>query len=119
MIVSIEQHVGWISDCLATLTERGATTFEATAQAEQAWVDHGAAVAAPTVYPEAKSWYTGANVADKPRVFMAYIGGVPGYRAICAAVAGSYAGFAIDGAEAPALVDFMAVRAMPPEAAAA
>jgi cyclohexanone monooxygenase len=119
MIVSIEQHVGWISDCLATLTERGATTFEATAEAEQAWVDHGAAVAAPTVYPEAKSWYTGANVADKPRVFMAYIGGVPGYRAICSAVARSYAGFAIDGQEAPAPVDFMAVLTNAPEATAA
>jgi hypothetical protein len=52
-------------------------------------------------------------------VFMAYIGGVPGYRAICAAVAGSYAGFAIDSAEAPAPVDFMAVLTTPPQASAA
>jgi cyclohexanone monooxygenase len=120
MIVSIEQHVNWISDCIATLSERRAATFEATAEAEQAWVEHGAAVAAPTVYPGAKSWYTGANVANKPRVFMAYIGGVPGYRAICTAVASAgYAGFAIDGEAVPAPADFMALLAMPQETAAA
>ena len=117
MMVSIEQHVEWIADCLAALRQRGAATIEATAEAERAWIEHGNAVAAPTVYPDVKSWYTGANIPGKPRSFMAYIGGVPGYRAICAAIARQgYPGFAIDGEASPPPADFMALMAPPQEA---
>ncbi|MGZ3265365.1 MAG: hypothetical protein ACXWI4_06760 [Croceibacterium sp.] len=120
MLVSIEQHVAWIADCLATLAERGAATIEATAEAQEAWVEHGNAVAAPTVYPQARSWYTGANVPGKPRVFMAYIGGVPGYRRICDAIArDGYPGFAIDGRASAPPADFMPLMAPPQEVAAA
>jgi cyclohexanone monooxygenase len=120
MLVSIEQHVDWTSDCLAALTERGAATIEATAEAQEAWVEHGNAVAAPTVYPQARSWYTGANVPGKPRVFMAYIGGVPGYRRICDAIArDGYPGFAIDGEASGPPADFMALMAPVQEPAAA
>jgi cyclohexanone monooxygenase len=107
MMTSIEQHVRWIGECLAAL---GGRTIEATQEAERAWTEHGNAVAAPTVYPEAKSWYTGANIPGKPRTFMAYIGGVPGYRRICQAIEqGGYPGFAIDGRGSAPPDDFFAL----------
>jgi cyclohexanone monooxygenase len=87
---------------------------------ERAWVEHGNSVAAPTVYPDGKSWYTGANIPGKPRTFMAYIGGVPGYRAICEAIArDGYPGFAIAGEASAPPADFFALMAPPQEAAAA
>jgi cyclohexanone monooxygenase len=117
MMVSIEQHVEMIADCLETL---GGRTIEATVEAERAWVEHGNAVAAPTVYPDGKSWYTGANIPGKPRTFMSYIGGVPGYRAICEAIArDGYPGFAISGAAKAPPADFFALMAPLQEAAAA
>jgi cyclohexanone monooxygenase len=120
MMVSIEQHVEWIARCIDDMRERGATTIEPTPEAQEAWLRHGEEVAAPTVYPEEKSWYTGANVEGKPRYFMAYIGGVPGYRAICDAVAaGGYGGLSIDGGEAAPMPEFMAILAGPQEAEAA
>jgi cyclohexanone monooxygenase len=116
MMVSIEQHVDFVGDCLTAL---GGRTIETTAEAERAWVEHGNAVAAPTVYPDGKSWYTGANIPGKPRTFMAYIGGVPRYRAICEAIArGGYAGFTIDGEVIALPADFMALAAAPEAAAA-
>jgi cyclohexanone monooxygenase len=83
MLVSIEQHVDWIADCLAHLQSRGLQTIEATAEAEDAWVAHVNEVANATLYPLAKSWYTGANIPGKPRIFMPYVGGVGAYRKHC------------------------------------
>ncbi len=94
MVVSIEQHVDWIADCLAHLRAHGIACMEADAAAEQAWVAHGNEVAHRTLYPQAASWYMGANIEGKPRVFMPYIGGVGVYRATCDAVAAAgYEGF--------------------------
>ena len=94
MIVSIEQHVDWIADCLAYLRAHGIACMEATAEAEEAWVAHGNEVAHRTLYPQANSWYMGANIEGKPRVFMPYIGGVGVYRQTCDAVAANgYEGF--------------------------
>ena len=96
MIVSIEQHVDWISDCLGYLREHELQTIEATVEAEDAWVDHVNHVANFTLYPLANSWYIGANVPGKPRVFMPYIGGVGVYGARCAEVAeAGYEGFTL------------------------
>ncbi|MCL2430353.1 MAG: cyclohexanone monooxygenase, partial [Alphaproteobacteria bacterium] len=98
MIVSIEQHVDWIADCLAALAARGATYIEPTQEAEDAWVAHGIEVAHQTLYPKAASWYMGANIPGKPRVFMPYIGGVGAYRQTCDAVAANdYEGFCLGG----------------------
>jgi cyclohexanone monooxygenase len=98
MIVSIEQHVDWIADCIAHLAAHGHATIEATAAAQDAWVEHVNQVGHATLYPRANSWYMGANVPGKPRVFMPYIGGVGEYRKICADVAArGYAGFALAG----------------------
>ncbi len=94
MLVSIEQHVEWIADCLAHMQDRGAQVIEATAEAQEAWGQHVNDVANATLYPLAKSWYTGANIPGKPRVFMPYVGGVGAYRQHCAEIAASgYVGF--------------------------
>jgi cyclohexanone monooxygenase len=83
MIVSIEQHVDWITDCIAHLQSSNQTTLEPTRQAQDAWVAHVNEVAHKTLYPNAASWYMGANIPGKPRIFMPYIGGVGAYRKIC------------------------------------
>ncbi len=94
MIVSIEQHVDWIASCLAAMRDRGAVRIEATPEAEEGWVLHNIEVAGRTLYPRAASWYMGANVPGKPRVFMPYIGGVGVYRELCdEIVAKGYEGF--------------------------
>ena len=87
MAVAIEQHVEWISDCIGWMGERQARAIEASEVAQDAWVAHVNEVAEGTVYPLANSWYIGANVPGKPRVFMPYIGGFPVYREKCAEVA--------------------------------
>jgi len=96
MIVSIEQHVDWIADCLVFMRERGHATLEAEAAAQETWVAHVNEVGYLTLYPRANSWYMGANVPGKPRVFMPYIGGVGTYRQICDDVAAKgYTGFTL------------------------
>jgi cyclohexanone monooxygenase len=100
MIVSIEQHVDWITDCLEYLRDHQIDTMEATVEAEDAWVGHVNEVANYTLYPRANSWYIGANVPGKPRVFMPYIGGVNLYAQKCQQVADAgYEGFALSSAE--------------------
>jgi len=76
MVVSIEQHVDWITDCIKYLKDKGIQSIEATEEAENDWVAHCNAVAGMTVFPQADSWYVGANVPGKPRVFMPYPGGL-------------------------------------------
>ena len=99
MMVSIEQHVDWLSDCFAYLRTHQNDSIEPTRDAEDAWVEHVNKVAFKTLYPEANSWYMGANVKGKPRVFMPYIGGVPTYRRECAEIAAKgYEGFQLTGA---------------------
>jgi cyclohexanone monooxygenase len=96
MMVSIEQHVEWISDCLAYLTERRISSIEATEAAEAAWVVEVNEVAEETLYPQANSWYMGANIPGKPRVFLPYVGGVGSYRSRCNEVAErGYEGFTL------------------------
>jgi cyclohexanone monooxygenase len=87
MVVSIEQHVEWISDLIAYLGEHGYVAAEATADAEEEWVRHVAEVGSLTLFPRANSWYMGANVPGKPRVFLPYIGGVGAFRQKCDEVA--------------------------------
>jgi cation diffusion facilitator CzcD-associated flavoprotein CzcO/acetyl esterase/lipase len=96
MVLSIEQHVDWMADCIGHLRERGLDTIEATRDAEDAWVAHVNEVAEATLFPRAGSWYMGANIPGKPRVFMPYLGGVGAYRARCEGVAGDgYEGFSV------------------------
>ena len=100
MIVSIEQHVDWITDCVAWMRERGLDTMEAKREAEDNWVAHVNEVAHRTLYPQANSWYMGANIPGKPQIFMPYIGGVGVYRQICNDIAAKgYEGFKMMGAD--------------------
>jgi cyclohexanone monooxygenase len=102
MIVSIEQHVDWIADCVMYLRGNGREVIEASLAAEDEWVEHVNEIGHRTLYPLANSWYMGANIPGKPRVFMPYIGGVGAYRQKCDEVAAAgYAGFEI-GAKEPA-----------------
>jgi cation diffusion facilitator CzcD-associated flavoprotein CzcO len=102
MIVSIEQHVDWITDCIEHLRDRDIAEIEPTVEAEDGWVEHVEEVGNMTLYPTADSWYMGSNVPGKPRVFMAYIGGVGVYRQRCDEVAANgYEGFALTPAGAP------------------
>lgn len=94
VMVSIEQHVDWVSALLADSASAGTPVIEATAEAEAGWVDHVNAAAAPTLYMEAASYYLGAEVEGKPRVFMPYAGGLRRYRRECDQVAAEgYPGF--------------------------
>jgi cyclohexanone monooxygenase len=102
MIVSIEQHVDWITEAIAFMRERGLEAIEADKAAEDQWVTHVNEVAHTTLYPQANSWYMGANIPGKPQIFMPYIGGVAAYRQICNEVAAKgYEGFVLTGAEQP------------------
>ena len=107
MIPAIEQHVDWIADCMAWLRAQGHERIEATEEAQEAWVQHVGEVAGLTLYPNCNSWYLGANVPGKPRVFMPYVG-FPAYCEKCDDVARrGYEGFAVGG-----------TRVGPPEGAA-
>ena len=98
MIHSIEQHADWIVDCLAHLRANDLSSIEPEAEAEEQWVAHVNEVADSTLYPRANSWYVGANIPGKPRVFMPYVGGVHAYRRKCDTVAANgYEGFRLTG----------------------
>ena len=102
MIVSIEQHVEWISDCLDHMMGEGFTEIEPELEAEDEWVGHVNEVANATLFPQADSWYVGANIEEKTRVFMPYVGGVGVYRDICEDIADSgYAGFRLSSRHEP------------------
>ena len=86
----------WIRDCIGYLGSCGFSAVEAKPSAEDAWVAHVNEVAYSTVFPMADSWYIGANIPGKPRVFMPYLGGVGPYRARCDQVAAAgYEGFVL------------------------
>jgi cyclohexanone monooxygenase len=97
MVTSIEQHVEWISDLLEHMREHGHDVIEPTPDAQDEWVKHVATFAfGVRVDPTCASWYLGANVPGKPRVYMPYSGGVPTYRERCRAVAeAGYEGFVL------------------------
>ena len=98
MAVSIEQHVNWITTTLNHLRKEGLQTIEATYAAQEGWVTHVNDYADLTLYPVANSWYMGANVPGKPRVFLPYIGGVDTYRQVCNdVVEQDYLGFELSG----------------------
>lgn len=96
MVTSIEQHVNWIADCLAHLKEGGLSAIEATDEAQEKWVAHVNEVANRTMMPNNNSWYVGANIPGKPRVFMPYLGGAAVYKKVIDNVAEkNYEGFGL------------------------
>ncbi|HZK31635.1 MAG TPA: NAD(P)/FAD-dependent oxidoreductase [Corynebacterium sp.] len=100
MILSIEQHVEWITDFLLHLEDEGVAVVEASTEAQEQWVADVNAIADQTLYPQAASWYMGSNVPGKARVFMPYAGGADAYRAICDEVAAAgYSGFLLHSSD--------------------
>lgn len=100
MVVSIEQHVDWLTEAIARHREAGVTTMEPTIEAQEEWLDHVHQASEGTAYthPSCNSWYVGANIAGKTRVILPYTGGVGRYREICDEVAADgYRGFALAG----------------------
>ncbi len=95
MPVAIEQHVEWITDCIAHMRSHGVKRVEPTTEAVDTWVKRVNDAADATLLPQAKhSWYLGANIPGKPRVFMPYAGGMARFRRICADIAAKgYEGF--------------------------
>lgn len=99
MVMAIEQHVDWIAAAIDHLQTHQLASIETTEAAEAAWVAHVAEVADTTLYPLANSWYLGANIPGKPRVFLPYLGGFNLYVEACdAVVAAGYEGFTLDRA---------------------
>ena len=93
MIVSIEQHVDWIADCLIYMRSNDRQCIHAEQAAEEEWVSYVNAIADMTLYPTCNSWYLGANIPGKPRVFMPHVG-FPNYVQRCdEVVANGYQGF--------------------------
>lgn len=96
MVLGNEFHVEWISDCIEHLRREVLDVVEAEGAAEENWVQHVNDVGNQTLFPQANSWYLGANVPGKPRMIMPYLGGFPEYKRRCnEAVAQGYAGFAL------------------------
>lgn len=94
VVVSIEQHVEWIADCIADMQKKGQTRIDAAPEAQEDWVGHVREVAERTLFTRTASWYMGANIPGKPRVFLPYVGGFQNYSRICnEVVADDYRGF--------------------------
>ncbi|MGR8950214.1 MAG: flavin-containing monooxygenase [Gammaproteobacteria bacterium] len=96
MPTSIEQHVDWIADCIQHARGNEAARIEANGEAESSWGEHVKELANGTLFPQTDSWYLGANIPGKPRVFLPYVGGFGTYRQLCNEVAEkNYEGFTI------------------------
>ena len=115
MMVSIEQHVDWITDTLVHLRDGGFDSIEPTELAETRWVQHSNEFADLTLMPTANSWYMGVNVPGKPQVFLPYPGGVDKYRAACnEVVERDYLGFVLDGPDGQVVNDGI-IRELKPD----
>ncbi|OBF35470.1 cyclohexanone monooxygenase [Mycolicibacterium peregrinum] len=96
MVLHSELHLNWVADAIAYLDAHGAPAIEAREDAAAEWVAECTRRAAGTLMPQANSWYLGANIPGKPRVFMPFVGGFGVYGEIIADVAAAgYKGFDI------------------------
>lgn len=94
MVTGAEQHAEWISDCIEHIETNDLNTIEATTKAQTDWIEHVNTVADTTIYPTCNSWYLGANIPGKPRIFMPYIGGFQRYERRCLEIqSNGYEGF--------------------------
>ena len=94
MPLGIEIHCEWIADCIDYMNSHNLTTIEPERSREDEWLAETKEIADTTLLPEATSWYMGANIPGKPRVFMVYLGGGKHYKDIIDGVAEhDYEGF--------------------------
>ncbi len=106
MLVAIEQHVNWIGECIGYVRANDVFTIEPHPASEQQWIAHVNDVAEGTMFtaPTCNSWYLGANISGKPRIFMPYVGGYPRYRERCEQeAAGGYPGFRLEARDSSAI----------------
>lgn len=97
-VAAMEQHIEWIADCIGYLGEHGYRTIDAQTDAQREWIEHATSLVAPTVLvdPSCNSWYNGANVPGKKRMYMGYTAGIPEYRRRCDEIAArGYEGFTL------------------------
>lgn len=95
MMPAIEHHVEWISDCITHCRETKCNRIEASDDAEEAWVAQTNELASHTLFPTCNSWYLGANILGKPRIFMPYLG-FQRYLIACEEIVNnSYKGFSL------------------------
>ncbi len=95
MMVAIEQHVEWVTECIGYMVDHEHDCIEATEEAQEAWVAHVNEVADQTLWVSCHNWYQGDNIPGKPRVFMP-LPGFPPYVEKCAeVVANGYEGFVL------------------------
>jgi cyclohexanone monooxygenase len=98
MIQAIEQHVDWMADCIAYMRDIGAATVEAVEKYEDEWIEHVNEISKVSLRSTCSSWYVGANIPGRPRVFMPYIGGFPIYVQKCNEVmTNGFEGFVMEG----------------------
>ncbi len=96
MVPAIEQNVDWIADLIEHMREGGHERVEVESKLVERWVERANERANRTIYPTCNSWYLGANIPGKPRVFMPYLGW-ESYTTACDDEArGGYAGFRFD-----------------------
>lgn len=96
MPLGIEMHCEWIADCIRYMDARGYAAISANTEDEDRWIQHTKELADATLLPEATSWYLGANIPGKPRVFMVYLGGGKHYKEVISRCAAEgYAGFTL------------------------
>lgn len=94
VVVSVEQHVEWICDCLVHMRKADLDRIEAQMHAQDEWTQHVDDIARRSLMPDTNSWYMGANIPGKPRMFMPYMGGVGVYRRKCDEISSAgYTGF--------------------------
>jgi cyclohexanone monooxygenase len=95
-VLAGESHADWIAECIAHLEKQGASAIEALPEAETEWWERAGEIAGMTLFPSTDSWYTGANVPGKKRVFMPFAGGFQLYQQMCGeVVADGYRGFTV------------------------
>jgi len=97
-VAAMEQHIEWIADCIGHLRAHGYRTIDAQADAQREWIEHATSLVAATVlvHPSCNSWYNGANVPGKKRMYMGYTAGIPEYRRRCDEIAAQgYRGFTL------------------------
>jgi len=98
MVAHSEYQVDWISALIEDMERRVISSVDTTSDAETQWWEQLTAVAGQTLFPQADSWYTGANIEGKPRNFMLWAGGFDTYIDICDGVAAEgYTGLVLDG----------------------
>lgn len=97
-VAAMEQHIEWIADCIGYLRRNGHRVIDAQPGAQREWIEHATSLVAPTVlvHPSCNSWYNGANVLGKKRMYMGYTAGIPEYRRRCDEIAArGYLGFTL------------------------